>query len=78
MGSKFLEYGDVNLFESPGQHGEPAIPQRPQNPVIFSTLESRVALETRELLKESGHVNYGYTKTLPIKSWKAPLGPWNL
>jgi len=21
-----LDYGDVNLFESPGQHGEPAIP----------------------------------------------------
>ena len=39
LGSKFLEYGDVNLFESPGQHGEPATPQRPQNPVIFSTLE---------------------------------------
>ena len=30
LGSKFLEHGDVNLFESPGQHGEPAIPQDPK------------------------------------------------
>ena len=37
-----------------------------------------MALETRELLKESGHVNYGNTKTLPIKFWKDPLRPWNL
>ena len=37
-----------------------------------------MALETRELLKGSGHVNYGNTNTLPIKFWKDPLGPWNL
>ena len=34
-----------------------------------------MALETRELLKESGHVNYGNTKTLPIAFWKGPFRP---
>ena len=27
---KLLDYGDASLFESPGRHGEPAIPWDPE------------------------------------------------